>query len=114
MHGNLQHYLDSSCLRHLPHRPAYNARVFQGCLQCMDVFLWFPQLRPLSPTLQLHMLSVGPAQQRGSYRVRAVLYDGFQPLYVGPDLVVGASTRKRPLGSQQGVPVGRGTMGSGE
>jgi hypothetical protein len=55
---------------------------------------------------QLNIRMAGPFLTRGSYRVRVVLYDGWQPVTAGPDLVVGASTMRRPLTTQEGVQVG--------
>lgn len=50
--------------------------------------------------LNVYLHSAGPCDKRGTYRVRAVLYDGFQPLSAGPGLVVGASSaRLQPLES---------------
>jgi hypothetical protein len=37
---------------------------------------------------QVTLKSAGPFSQRGTYRVAAVLYDGYQPVQAGPDLVV--------------------------
>ncbi|KAG1676617.1 hypothetical protein FOA52_008746 [Chlamydomonas sp. UWO 241] len=44
--------------------------------------------------LQVYVQLAGPFQRRGTYRVRVVLYDGFQPLLAGPGLLVGASTKR--------------------
>jgi hypothetical protein len=33
---------------------------------------------------QVALLSAGPFQRRGTYRVRVVLYDGFQPMEAAP------------------------------
>ena len=54
----------------------------------------------LSLSVQLHIQTAGPFTTRGSYRMRVVLYDGFQPISAGPDLLVGASTSRRALSQE--------------
>lgn len=51
------------------------------------------------------MFTAGPFTTRGSYRLRAVLYDGFQPVAAGPNLVVGASSARRGLTPREGTTV---------
>ena len=54
--------------------------------------------------------TAGPFSKRGTYRMRIVLYDGYQPLLAGPDLVVGASTNRKLAVEKEGalVRVSRG------
>ena len=53
--------------------------------------------------VQVFVQSAGPFAKRGTYRMRIVLYDGFQPLLAGPDLIVGASTNRRPAVEKEGA-----------
>lgn len=48
-----------------------------------------------SDDLSVFVHMAGPLEKKGTYRLRVVLYDGFQPLTAGPGLVVGASTSRR-------------------
>ena len=48
-----------------------------------------------SDDLSVFVHLAGPLEKKGTYRLRVVLYDGFQPLTAGPGLVVGASTSRR-------------------
>ena len=52
---------------------------------------------------QVFILSAGPFAKRGTYRLRVVLYDGFQPLMAGADTVVGASTARRQATEKEGT-----------
>ena len=61
----------------------------------------YPQASTLS--VQVFVQSAGPFAKRGTYRMRIVLYDGFQPLLAGPDLIVGASTNRRPAVEKEGA-----------
>ncbi|WIA19544.1 hypothetical protein OEZ85_004153 [Tetradesmus obliquus] len=57
--------------------------------------------------LQVHVASAGPFSRRGTYRVTAVLYEGYQPVEGAPGQQVSASTSKRvvvPLGSSSAAP----------
>ena len=46
--------------------------------------------------------SAGPLGKKGTYRLRVVLYDGFQPLTAGPGLLIGASTSRRKAVGEDG------------
>lgn len=48
-------------------------------------------------TLLVFIGTLGPLTKRGKYRIRLVLYDGFQPLEAAPGVLVGASTHHREL-----------------
>lgn len=63
-----------------------------------------PPLTSPSPPLdaQFHIQSAGPLSVPGQYRLRIILYDGFQPVEAGPDLLVGASTGRRPVDLKKG------------
>ncbi|EFJ52780.1 hypothetical protein VOLCADRAFT_86096 [Volvox carteri f. nagariensis] len=50
-------------------------------------------LIPDSHVLEVRLFTAGPFQKRGTYRVRAVLYDGYQPMEAAPGVMVGASSR---------------------
>ncbi|GLI63027.1 hypothetical protein VaNZ11_005887, partial [Volvox africanus] len=47
---------------------------------------------PESHVLEVRLFMAGPFHKRGTYRVRAVLYDGFQPMEAAPGVMVGASS----------------------
>jgi hypothetical protein len=42
--------------------------------------------------LHVYVASMGPLCKRGKYRVRLILYDGFQPVEAAPGVLVGASS----------------------
>lgn len=44
---------------------------------------------------QVGVVSAGPFPNKGSYRLRVVLYEGFQPVEAGHHLMLGASTARR-------------------
>ena len=52
--------------------------------------------------VQVNLIKAGPFDKRGSYRVRVILYDGFQPVAAGVDSVVGASSTRIVLTSKGG------------
>lgn len=49
-------------------------------MQVLRILPHSPQPDPLCA--QLHMNTAGPFTTRGSYRIRVILYDGFQPVSV--------------------------------
>jgi len=59
---------------------------------------------------QVFIVSAGPFSKRGTYRLRVVLYDGFQPLMAGVDTIVGASTARRQATEKEGTLVGQNAI----
>eukprot|EP00967_Tisochrysis_lutea_P038090 scaffold45691_cov18-Tisochrysis_lutea.AAC.1 len=51
---------------------------------------------------QFLIQSAGPFSVPGQYRVRVILYDGYQPVEAGPDLLVGASTSRKSVDIRRG------------